>query len=103
MLINIAQNIVLFWVYSASASDVDMGFFNILQAIVTENTTITWPNTSPNYQIIGHKLGTSSCLAQDRIISNNPSNRKDIIQAVLRWLPLSENRNCLCILTTLIT
>ena len=87
----------IFWVNSASASDVDIGFSNIMQAIVTQQAKVTWPNTSPDYQTIGIKLGISGCLAQDGSISSNPSHRKDINQAVHQWLLLPENNNWLLI------
>ena len=52
----------IFWVYSATATDVDTGFSNIMRAIVTQQAKVTWPNTSPDYQLIGIKLGISGCL-----------------------------------------
>ena len=87
----------IFWVHGASASDMDLGFLNIMQAIVDQQAKITWPNGSPDYQIIGSKLGLLDCLAQDGSISNNPSHTKRINQAVHRWLSLPENSNWLFI------
>ena len=87
----------IFWVYCASASDVDIGFSNIMQAIVTQQAKVAWPNTRPDYQIISNKLGLSDTLAQDGSISNDPSHRKDINRAVHRWLSLPENNNWLLI------
>ncbi len=93
----------IFWVYSASASDVDIGFSNIMQAIVSQQAKVTWPITSPDYQTIGIKLGIPGCLAQDGSISNKPNHRKDINQAVHRWLLQPENSNWLLILTMWMT
>ena len=87
----------IFWVHGASASDMDLGFLNMMQAIVHQQAKITWPNGSPDYQIIGSKLGLFDCLAQDGSISNNPSHTKRINQAVHRWLSLPENSNWLFI------
>ena len=74
-----------------------MWISNIMQAIVAQQAEVTWPNTSPDYQTIGIKLGISGCLAQDSSISNDPSHRKDINQAVHRWLLLPDNSNWLLI------
>ena len=92
-----AEYSAIFWVYGASASDVDIGFSNIMQAIVAQQAKVTWPNTNPDYQIISSKLGILGSLAKDGTISNDPTHRKDIHQAVHRWLSLPENNNWLLI------
>ncbi|KAF3159958.1 hypothetical protein TWF751_000510 [Orbilia oligospora] len=87
----------VFWVSSASEDTIRTSFIDIMQRIVKEQARITWPESPPDYQAIGSKLGIPGLIDRKGTVSANLEAVDNIRSALFSWLQLPGNSRWLLI------
>ncbi|KAF3112319.1 hypothetical protein TWF706_010906 [Orbilia oligospora] len=87
----------IFWVSSVSETTIRTSFIDIMQRIVKEQARITWPESPPDYQIIGLKLGIPGLIDEKGTVSANLEAVDNIKSALFSWLQLPGNNRWLLI------
>ncbi|KAK6529980.1 hypothetical protein TWF694_003355 [Orbilia ellipsospora] len=82
----------IFWVSAASENTIHNSFIDIMQRIVKEQARKTWPESAPDYQAIGSKLGIPGLIDGKGTISANPEAVNIIRSALFSWLQLPSNK-----------
>ncbi|KAK6529389.1 hypothetical protein TWF281_008565 [Arthrobotrys megalospora] len=82
----------VFWVSAESESTIRTSFVSIIQQIVEEEARITWPDSAPDYETIGWKLGVS--VDETGRVS---ADSEIVKSALFRWLQLPGNNRWLLI------
>ncbi|KAF3159962.1 hypothetical protein TWF751_000514 [Orbilia oligospora] len=82
----------VFWVSTANESMIHTSFIDIMQRIVKEQARITWPESPPDYQAIGSKLGIPGLIDEKGTVSSNLEVVNNIQSALFDWLQLPGNR-----------
>ncbi|KAF3155068.1 hypothetical protein TWF788_006463, partial [Orbilia oligospora] len=82
----------VFWVSTANESMIHTSFIDIMQRIVKEQARITWPESPPDYQAIGSKLGIPGLIDEKGTVSSNLEAINNIQSALFDWLQLPGNR-----------
>ncbi|KAK6353424.1 hypothetical protein TWF696_005389 [Orbilia brochopaga] len=81
------------WVSAASEETIRASFLDIMQTIVTEQARTTWPESVPNYKIIGAKLGIPGLISETGTINTKPDAADQIQSALFRWLRLPRSED----------
>ncbi|KAF3920773.1 Nephrocystin-3 [Dactylellina cionopaga] len=81
----------VFWVSAASEDTIRASFIDIMQCIVKEQGRITWPESTPDYDAIGSKLGIPGLIDSKGTVSADSETVGYIQSALLRWLELPGN------------
>ncbi|KAK6352104.1 hypothetical protein TWF730_008935 [Orbilia blumenaviensis] len=87
----------IFWVPAANEDSIRSSFINIMQRIVDEQRRITWPETMPDYGILGSKLNIPGLIDDRGMIVANPSIAPTIQAALFRWFQVPGNNRWLLI------
>ncbi|EPS38343.1 hypothetical protein H072_8027 [Dactylellina haptotyla CBS 200.50] len=87
----------VFWVSAASEDTIRASFLDVMQCIVEEQARITWPESAPNYEAVGFKLGIPGLVDSKGIVSANLETIDNIRSALFRWLRLPGNDKWLLI------
>ncbi|KAK6356076.1 hypothetical protein TWF718_000450 [Orbilia javanica] len=85
----------VFWVSAASKQSIETSFVDIMQLIIREQARIAWPESVPDYEIVGRKLGIPGQIDSEGTISANPETICVIQSAFLCWLQLPGNNKWL--------
>ncbi|KAJ6255786.1 hypothetical protein Dda_9467 [Drechslerella dactyloides] len=78
----------VFWVSTASEDSIRTSFIDTMQYVVQEQARITWPESAPDYQAIGFKLGMPGLADSKGVVSADPEAARNIQSALFRWLQL---------------
>ncbi|KAF3109293.1 hypothetical protein TWF103_005170 [Orbilia oligospora] len=87
----------VFWISAASETTIRTSFIDIMQRIVKEQARITWPESPPDYQVIGSKLGIPGLIDEKGNINVNLESFDNIRLALFSWLQLPGNNRWLLI------
>ncbi|KAJ6258209.1 hypothetical protein Dda_7128 [Drechslerella dactyloides] len=87
----------VFWVSAASEDTIRTSFIDIMQRIVKEQAGITWPESAPDYEAIGSKLGMPGLVDSKGTVSADLETVGNIQSALFRWLQLPGNSKWLLI------
>ncbi|EPS36659.1 hypothetical protein H072_9789 [Dactylellina haptotyla CBS 200.50] len=87
----------VFWVYAASEETIRTSFIDIMQRIVREQARVTWPESSPKYQVIASKLGIPGLIDETGVVCADSKVIDRIRSALFHWLQLPHNRRWLMI------
>ncbi|KAJ6255791.1 hypothetical protein Dda_9472 [Drechslerella dactyloides] len=87
----------VFWVSAASEDTIRTSFIDIMQCIVNEQARITWPESAPDYEAIGSKLGMPGLVDSKGTVSADLETVGNIRSALFRWLQLPGNSKWLLI------
>ncbi|KAF3174044.1 hypothetical protein TWF751_005184 [Orbilia oligospora] len=87
----------VFWISAASETTIRTSFIDIMQRIVKEQARITWPESPPDYQVIGSKLGIPGLIDEKGTINANLESFDNIRLALFSWLQLPGNNRWLLI------
>ncbi|KAK6356092.1 hypothetical protein TWF718_000466 [Orbilia javanica] len=87
----------IFWVFAGSEDTIRTSFINIMQRIVKEQARVTWPESLPDYQAIGSKLGMPGSIDRKGTIDASPEVFNNIQSALFGWLQLPGNSRWLLI------
>ncbi|KAF3271333.1 hypothetical protein TWF217_005731 [Orbilia oligospora] len=87
----------VFWISAASETTIRTSFIDIMQRIVKEQARITWPESPPDYQVIGSKLGIPGLIHEKGTINANLESFDNIRLALFSWLQLPGNNRWLLI------
>ncbi|KAK6356806.1 hypothetical protein TWF718_001147 [Orbilia javanica] len=89
----------IFWVSAASEDTIRTSFIRIMQRIVEEQTRIVWPESTPDYDLIGSKLSIPGLLDERGIFKTEPKIVTLVIirEALFHWLQLPGNNKWLLI------
>ncbi|KAF3234348.1 hypothetical protein TWF217_003778 [Orbilia oligospora] len=88
----------VFWVSTANEGTIHTSFIDIMQRIVKEQAKITWPESPPDYQAIGSKLGIPGLIDEKGTVSANLEAVNNIRSALFSWLQLPGNNRWLLII-----
>ncbi|KAF3240645.1 hypothetical protein TWF128_011260 [Orbilia oligospora] len=87
----------VFWVSAVSEVTIRASFIDIMQRIIKEQARITWPESTPDYEIVSLKLGIPGLVDSGGRISTDSETISDIQSALFRWLQLPDNNKWLLI------
>ncbi|KAJ6264629.1 hypothetical protein Dda_0778 [Drechslerella dactyloides] len=88
----------LFWVSAASEDTIRASFIDIMQRIVKEQARVTWPESTPDYQLIALKLGIPGLIDSEGTVSANLQAADNLRSALFSWLRMPSNSGWLLIL-----
>ncbi|KAK6356062.1 hypothetical protein TWF718_000436 [Orbilia javanica] len=86
----------VFWISAASEDTIRTSFIDAVQRIVEEQAIIQ-AESSPDYEVISHKLGISGLINTRGEVSASPETASNIQLALFRWLQLPGNNSWLLI------
>ncbi|KAF3235112.1 hypothetical protein TWF192_001078 [Orbilia oligospora] len=87
------------WVSAANEETIRASFINIMEHIIEEQARITWPESTPDYEMISRKLGIAGLVnSRGEIIVDSEIIINDIQKALFHWLQLSKNSKWLLII-----
>ncbi|KAF3284330.1 hypothetical protein TWF970_011548 [Orbilia oligospora] len=87
------------WVSAANEETIRTSFINIMEHIIEEQARITWPESTPDYEMISRKLGIAGLVnSRGEIIVDSEIIINDIQKALFRWLQLPKNSKWLLII-----
>ncbi|KAF3275832.1 hypothetical protein TWF132_002603 [Orbilia oligospora] len=81
----------IFWISAVSETTIRNSFVDIMQRIVKEQARITWPESPPDYQAMGSKLGIPGLIDEKGTVSANLEAFNNIRSALFSWLQLPGN------------
>ena len=87
----------VFWVSAVSEDTIRTSFIDIMQRIVEEQAKITWPESTPDYEAIGSKLGITGLVDSKGAVRADSETVGNIQSALFRWLQLPNNSKWLLI------
>ncbi|KAF3208107.1 hypothetical protein TWF106_011540 [Orbilia oligospora] len=87
------------WVSAANEETIRTSFIDIMEHIIEEQARITWPESTPDYEMISRKLGIAGLVnSRGEIIVDSEIIINDIQKALFHWLQLSKNSKWLLII-----
>ncbi|KAK6356039.1 hypothetical protein TWF718_000413 [Orbilia javanica] len=85
------------WVSAVNEDTIHASFVDIMQLIIKEQAKITWPDSTPNYHVIGSGLGLSGLIDEEGKMNTNLKAANNIRLALFNWLMLPGNGRWLLI------
>ncbi|KAK6350000.1 hypothetical protein TWF696_006252 [Orbilia brochopaga] len=81
----------VFWVSASTEEGIRTSFVDIVQQIVETQARVSWPESPPDYETLGVRLGIPGLIDGKGTVSSDPTDISTIRSGLFRWLQLPGN------------